>query len=217
MCIRDRLPTEAITSIIVEACPRRLLESELQALVARSEGNPLFAIELAQAAAQTGADLPGSIEELITARIDRLSARQRSSVRLASIFGARFEGTDFEEVTKASAFDLEPDLSQIEEIFAIEQGVVRFRQLLYRDVAYASLPFARRKRLHRVVGEHLEATTTDVEAIATLLSEHFALSGDRRRCWRYSTMAAQRAQRQHSPADAGMLYRRALDLSLIHI
>jgi len=205
------LPVDAITVIITDACPRPLLRHELQRLVERAQGNPLFAIELALAAATPGAELPGSIEELIIARIDRLTAQQRRSVRLASVFGSRFELNDFAALATAAAYDLEPDLAGIEEIFSVEDGVASFRQLLYRDAAYSSLPFARRKRLHKTVGEHLETTADDLDAVSTLLSEHFALAQERRKCWRYSMKAAARATRQHSPADAEALYRRALD------
>jgi class 3 adenylate cyclase/tetratricopeptide (TPR) repeat protein len=207
------LNPDAIEDIIIDACPVKLTSSEVAHLVGRAQGNPLFAIELARAAATSSTDLPGSIEELIISRIDDLTARERRSVRLASIFGARFELADFRALADSTKYDLEPDLGQIEEIFVVEDGVAAFRQLLYRDAAYSSLPFGRRKRLHKAVGEHLEATVGDLDAISTLLSEHFALAVDRRKCWKYSVQAAGRAERQHSPADAEVLLRRAIGLA----
>lgn len=208
------LPDEAIRAIIVEVCSRRLTSKELDRLVTRAQGNPLFAIELAQAATSPGSDLPETVEELIIGRIDRLPPRHRRSVRLASVLGPRFDHAQFAAIANASDFDLEPDLSSIPEIFDMgADGTVEFQQLLYRDVAYASVSFARRKRLHLLIARQLETSVDDVDAIAALLSEHFRLGEDRRRCWKYSILAADRARRQHSPSDAEQLYRRAVDFA----
>src|SRR5258708_1797461 len=63
------------------------------ALADRAGGNPLFVIELVAAAAEQGstASLPGSIEQLLTSRIDTLAPFDRLLLRDASVMGARVD------------------------------------------------------------------------------------------------------------------------------
>ena len=209
------LDDAAVRTILIEACPRPLSAQELDQLVERAQGNPLFAIELAGVAARTGGPsegLPDTIEELIVARIDRLGPRGRLAVRLASVLGRRFSSDDYAAFVHQTGHNAETDLTVLADIFELDDdGAVSFRQLLHREAAYASVPFGQRTRLHLQAGALLETAASDTDAIAALLSQHFELGGDRARCWSYSVQAAERAMAQYSPADAVSLYRRALD------
>ena len=65
-------------------------------LLARSEGNPLYAEEL------LGADsdvVPGALGDLLLARVDALSGRTVELLRLASVNGARIDSALLAEVS----------------------------------------------------------------------------------------------------------------------
>ena len=88
-------------------------------------------------------------------------------------------------------------------------GSWRFRHALFRDVAYEGLPFARRRRMHKDVGELLEAGVAGEPDVA-LLSQHFWLAGDAERTWRYSLAAGDQAWRAYAVSESIAAYRRAL-------
>ena len=184
---------------------------EIAELNDRSGGNPLFLLELLQAARSAGSvsGLPDSIEGMVTAEIDRLPNRDRRILRYASVLGVAF------------------DASLVEALFddrdAVDQGVwgrlasfldhegaggYRFRHALMRDAAYEGLPYRRRKELHARVGNAILASSPDQ---AELLSMHFFLAGDDRRAWRYSGIAAKRAQAAYANIEASRFFERAID------
>ncbi len=152
------------------------LSDELRGrLVARAAGNPLYLEELLRAvegAGSTGAfeavdALPDSLSGLLLARIDRLDEHSRALLRVASVVGQRFpvgivhsiQGADFEALVRR--------LVQLdhEELTATErerpERVHLFRHALLQEVAYQSLLYARRRELHRRIGEHLEALNAE--------------------------------------------------------
>ncbi|TMK97438.1 MAG: tetratricopeptide repeat protein [Actinobacteria bacterium] len=90
-----------------------------------------------------------------------------------------------------------------------EPGVFRFRHVLIRDAAYEGLPFRRRRELHRRVAERIERTGGG--ELAELLSLHFFNAEQYEKAWRYSRVAGERAEAKYALADAGDLYRRALE------
>lgn len=139
-------------------------------LVMRAAGNPLFLEELLRAvegAPDTIDALPDSLSGLLLARIDRLDEHSRALLRVASVVGQRFpvgivhsiHGADFEALVRR--------LLQLdhEELTATErerpERVHLFRHALLQEVAYQSLLYARRRELHRRIGEHLEAAHAD--------------------------------------------------------
>ena len=89
----------------------------------------------------------------------------------------------------------------------------KFRHNLFRDVAYGSLPFGLRKRLHQRIGTVLEARSDDTARDADQLSLHFSLAGDNERTWQYSTLAGDRARDRYANVEAADFYGRALAAS----
>ena len=92
------------------------------------------------------------------------------------------------------------------------EGYVRFRRSVVRDAAYATLPFALRRRLHAAVAARLEQEqSTALDEIAPMLSLHYARAGDDAKAWTYSRLAAGLATTRLAFADAAVLHRRALE------
>ncbi len=143
-----------------------LLDAELrERLVARAAGNPLFLEELLRAVEDGGEaidTLPDSLSGLLLARIDRLDERSRALLRVASVVGQRFPIGVVQSVHERDYETLVRSLTQLdaEDITLVEreqpERVHLFRHALLQEVAYQSLLYARRRELHRRIGEHLE-------------------------------------------------------------
>ena len=88
----------------------------------------------------------------------------------------------------------------------------RFLHALYPQILYEGLPAARRRQLHRRVGESKETAFISRSAeIAAELAVHFEQAGDAPRAVRYLGQAAQNALRRSAGREAADLLTRALE------
>jgi len=194
---------------------------ERDALVGRAGGNPLFLGELLRsyASAPGGAALPDSLEAVVATQIDRLAADDRRLLRYAAVLGPMFETTRLGDLvageTSRSAAATVRRLRTFLE--PAGPGWVRFRNQCYREVAYETLGFARRRELHARAGEAIEASLGDAAADrAEILSFHFLHAQQYDRCWRYALIGAERARAKYANVEAAELYERAL-LAASHV
>jgi len=162
-------------------------DADVDAIVKRAEGNPLFVEELARAIADGGAarDLPPTIAAAAEARLSVLSPDARQVLRAAAIFGERFwPGAIARLVGPTAASKMATHLDSLEKLevvsaepssrFATEHEYV-FRHALVRDAAYAMLTDDDRVIGHALAAEWLEPRGAD----AAVLARHYEL-GDRR-------------------------------------
>ncbi|HEY7827109.1 MAG TPA: AAA family ATPase, partial [Candidatus Limnocylindrales bacterium] len=82
-------PDAVIRVALAASGTAALSDSDLALITERAAGNPLFARELASAAAERGSleDLPDRLESLLASRIDRLDGRGRALLRRAAVLG----------------------------------------------------------------------------------------------------------------------------------
>jgi class 3 adenylate cyclase/tetratricopeptide (TPR) repeat protein len=187
----------------------------LQALTERSDGNPLFVLELLHAlqAEDDLEALPHSIEGLIAARIDRLPAEDRTILRHVSVLGAGFwDGHIATVLPAAEGQQATTVLARLGDLLEIQpSGWVRFRHALVHDVAYAGLPFGVRSRLHGQIADSiLRSATADPGDQAALLSLHFAYAQRYPEAWRFARLAGDAARELFANIEAITLYQRAL-------
>jgi class 3 adenylate cyclase/tetratricopeptide (TPR) repeat protein len=187
----------------------------LEALTERSGGNPFFLSELVAAALAGAAldELPGSVEALMAANIDRLEPSERTVLRYAAVLGASFETSLLTEALHEEIPSLDDDLwSRLEEFLGEDEpGVLRFRHALIRDASYEGLPYRRRRELHTRVGETIERRAgARVDDEAERLSLHFFHAHDLEKAWRYSRIAGERAAAIYANAEAATFFERAL-------
>jgi class 3 adenylate cyclase/tetratricopeptide (TPR) repeat protein len=209
------LTDDDIRRVAIEASERSLSDGTLDLIVERSQGNPLFALELTRAAGRGEvAQLPDSVEKVISSRIDELGPGLRRLVRVAAVFGNSFDVDDLapvlEQIVAAKGID-DPGLAGI--IEHRSGATWAFRHALYRDAAYEGLPFRQRQNLHGAVANSLEQRASDPSSIAGLLSLHFHEARDRAKTWHYSLIAGRKAASAGANADAAASLRRALSLA----
>ncbi len=187
-------------------------EDDLEDLLRRGITNPLFLLELVRAGIAGDAATPDSIEALVTARIDTLSAKDRLLLREASVLGSVVDAQLLAEAVGANGLRAPARWSSLSGFLRpTGDSTLRFEQGLYREVAYNGLSFRRRRQLHAGVGRVLERRAgEDWASTSELLSLHFHEARDWERTWRYSVVAGDRAESQYAHVEAAGFYRRAL-------
>jgi class 3 adenylate cyclase/tetratricopeptide (TPR) repeat protein len=209
------LPSDEAARLALAAAGELALSEELLEKVSeRSGGNPLFVRELVAASRGGVAELPETVDTLITTRIDTLEPGDRFLLRNAAVIGARFELDLLADVLADELEDV-GDLDRwrrLGEFVAWEDtNTLRFTHDLFRTVAYEGLSFRRRREIHGRVATVLEqrAGAGAVE-LAPLLSLHFLHAESYEKAWRYSVAVGELAQRRSANVVAAELFERAL-------
>ena len=193
-----------------------LLPHELDNVVARAEGNPLFLGEMLRMIRDTGsADrLPESLDDVISKEIDTLPPLTRQMLRYASVLGRSFRRTVLDEFLTPDSVGLD-DATERELGRFIEgnaEGRMQFRHVVVHDVAYEGLSYRRRRELHARAGNVIERMAgDDTDAVAEYLATHYALSGAHEKVWHYARVAADRAKKAFANAEAASQFRKAID------
>jgi DNA-binding SARP family transcriptional activator len=156
-------------------------------LSAAADGNPLFAEELVAMLVEDDvlvpsggswvatADLaavriPPTISALLAARLDRLGAGERAVIERASVVGKEFSRAAVVELSPEAARPsvdthllalMRKELIRPDRSPHAGEDAFRFRHLLIRDAAYASLPKRQRAELHEAFAVWLDASTDD--------------------------------------------------------
>jgi class 3 adenylate cyclase/tetratricopeptide (TPR) repeat protein len=209
----DDASLRALVIAATEAAPLR--NHEIESIVAKAAGSPLVVEEWTAAARSLGSveAVPDSLHAAIAAQIDSLSPVTRRALTYASVLGRSFRRRVLDAVLAEELFVLDEAVELELEGFLEGDGEarLRFRNGLVSDVAYESLAYRTRARLHRTTAETVERISEDVITDADILAYHFWRAGDHARTWRYSLSAADRARRAYANADAAMQLERALD------
>ncbi|GAC1483701.1 MAG: AAA family ATPase [Candidatus Dormibacteria bacterium] len=201
-----------LNSVETSTLISRLLEIEEipqalhRAILERSGGNPLFCEEFLRMvieeqqlvrvedrwSAPAGAldvRVPETIHTLLAARLDALPEAQKRTLRGASIIGERFTA----DQVKTLLIDLDVDGALLEllrkglvlEDSATTDAGLRFKHLLFRDVAYGALAKKDRADLHHRFATYLDSVRGDrgaeyPEIIGYHASRAFELSREMR-------------------------------------
>jgi class 3 adenylate cyclase len=205
----------------VESVPEPLW----QLIATRSQGNPFVGEELLHALQESGtfsvsdgtcrlapgalaqlasaSNLPDTVEGLITSRIDRLTATQQLTLKVASVIGPVFTlGT----LAVIHPVELEPE-RLVEQLFALQQaGLVliesfepeltyAFKHALGCEVAYNLMSFGQRRRLHRQLAEAYEAAGPPLRVSAAQMAHHWRQAEEPARAMVYLAQAGEEALR----------------------
>ena len=144
---------------------RRILES--------AEGNPLFVEQMLALAVEEDSreQIPPSIQALLAARLDRLSASERDVMERAAVIGREFTAGAVawlagEELVSSTLLALvRRDLIEPERSLIPGDDGFRFRHILIRDAAYMGVSKESRGRLHERYADWLERAAPDLDEI----------------------------------------------------
>ena len=142
-------------------------------LLEKTGGNPLFLEEVMLDVAECGeematARIPDTIQALIASRIDRLDPPSKALLQHASVIGRTFWAGAVEYLASAESLDdviqdlLLRDLVVGESRSSLSnETAYRFKHVLIRDVAYASLTKSARAKNHAQFAEWLRKRGAD--------------------------------------------------------
>ena len=203
----------------------------------QTEGNPLFVDEVVKLlAAEGGLDrardsgggtptIPQSVREVIAERLHRLPPECVEVLTLAAVLGREFSHDALGRVVELGSDEL---LDVLDEAIAARvvaempgtPGRLRFSHALIGDVLYDALPPGRRARIHRTIGDALEAMyAPDPEPHLTELCHHFfeaIPAGDAGKALAYARRAGDRAGATLAYEEAVRLYGLALKALEVH-
>ena len=238
---------ELIDSVLGTAVP----DAARTRLVDRAGGNPLFIEEMLESLLDRGliehddggwtvADLPADIEipdtvqAVVAARIDLLGPSEKAALQAAALVGRIFwTGPVYALVEE------QPDLRILEDRDFIRRRAASslegereyaFKHAITRDVAYESIPKAKRARWHADFAEWILRGIGVRDEVAPILAHHYAaavgpevadlawghdqgrLEDLRRHAIRWLRRAGELAMSRYELDDAAALFRQAIDL-----
>jgi class 3 adenylate cyclase/tetratricopeptide (TPR) repeat protein len=212
----DLTSGEAEEMIIEATKATPLRPHEIDAIVARGGGNPLFLGEILRVVRESGSieELPDSLGTVVSAGIDALPPLTRRVLQYCSVFGRSFRVATVQKILAEDGLVLDAATREVLGGFLEEpgEGRLRFRTAMVRDVAYDSLSFRRRQDLHlRAAAAIEEDSVDDSDDAADQLALHYSLGGHHQRTWHYARIAANRAMRSYANIEAAAHYENALD------
>lgn len=207
-----------------------------QLIEQKAQGNPFFIEEVVRALVDEGAveihdgrfraterihevTIPGTIQEVVMARVDALPLRKRQLLQTASVVGMSFHVHVVREVLDEA--DVSESLHALEEAeFLVPSDRLpgeefAFKHPLLQEVIYDGLLHARREELHARVAEAIEREMSpDVPGYEGMLALHFGKGGKARRAEEYLFRAGDRAARAAAPSEALHFFEEASKLYL---
>jgi class 3 adenylate cyclase/tetratricopeptide (TPR) repeat protein len=207
-------------------------------ILQRTDGNPFFIEEVIRALLDRGAleqreeglywnpqqssaefSIPGNVQALLAARIDRLEKDVRHTLQLASVIGRNFYRRVLDMISEY-AVSLDEQLNELENLALIREAArlpeleYTFRHALTRDATYATILHRQRRQFHKRVGEAFETLFPDrLEEEAHRLAEHFKEALILDKAQHYYTMAGDQAMRLSANQEAAEHYTRGLALA----
>jgi class 3 adenylate cyclase/tetratricopeptide (TPR) repeat protein len=174
----DRLPDEDVDALLRALAPD-LPPDTANRVRQRSEGVPLYAVEIVRMLTEGGkagpgsaagigtrpVEIPESLHALLAARIDALPAAERSLLLGAAVLGRRFRPEALAALAGVDRATLGRRLGALlrREFLAVDddpaspgRGQVSFVQDLVREVAYNTLSRRERRSRHLAVIDYLE-------------------------------------------------------------
>ncbi|MEQ9813153.1 MAG: adenylate/guanylate cyclase domain-containing protein [Azospirillaceae bacterium] len=184
-----------------QVCESTLADAPLiEGLVERAGGNPLFLEQLLRHARSGDPDsVPGTIQSLVQATVDKLSPVDRRTIEAASVIGQRVDTSLVAHLTGSQ---------HVETAQLIEKNLLRphggdfiFVHALIRDAVYVSLLGKRRRDLHDRAA--IWFRSRDLR----LCAEHLALAGSAAAAQAFRVAAEEELGKYHYETALGLIER----------
>ena len=214
-----RLDAAGVAELVAAVAPARAGAAAL--LHERTEGLPFLVLEYLAAVGEDGelpALLPGGARDLLAARVRGVGDAARQVLATAAVLGRSFE---VDTARAASGRSDEEAVAALEELAArglvheVAGDVYDFGHGLLRDLVYEQTSLARRRLLHRRVGEALAAAARGrrpQEPPAASIARHLELGGAPAEAAGYHRLAGDQARAVFANREALGHYRAAADL-----
>ncbi len=203
----------------------------------KAQGNPFFLEEVVRTLVDQGAvervdgrfraterihdvTIPDTLHEVVMARVDRLPARRRSLLQLASVIGRSFHERVLVGVVGDAASVSEDLRALVDAEFVVPWDQTRsvewaFAHPLLHEVTYDGLLETRRETFHHSVADAIDANLADdVPGRAGMLAWHYGKGGDTARAEEFLFRAGEDAARVAASSEALRFFQEASKLYL---
>ena len=158
--------------------------------------------------------VPDTIHGLLLARLDRLPPAGRDLLQVASVIGRQFSAEPLQVIAEApkqqTVLKLLTELSESEMtrlITADPEWTYLFQHAMTHEVAYESLPYARRQQLHAAVARWLAAKYKhNLKPLHSVLAYHYSRADNHAKAVQYAILAADEARNIFANREAIDLY-----------
>jgi class 3 adenylate cyclase/tetratricopeptide (TPR) repeat protein len=233
----DQLSTGTSRELVRSILDGAEVVPEIQELILqRTGGNPLFVEELTHSLRENGAiqkhdhryvlsqspseiSVPGTIEGIISARLDRLEDNLKRTMQVASVIGRDFAFRILQTITGMRE-DLKSHLVNLQGLeFIYEKQLFPeleyiFKHAITQEVAYNSLLQKRRKEIHERIGEAIEQIYAErLEESYEMLAYHFDHGEVWEKAFRYLSRSGDKARLAYANQEAITHYTRAIEVS----
>jgi TOMM system kinase/cyclase fusion protein len=217
----DRLSSAFTASMITRVSKERELPAEMiRQLVATTDGVPLFVEELTRMVldswhptsdswTNTPLAIPGTLHELLLARLDRLRGLGKDVAQLAAVLGRDFHYqlvrhvSTFDEMSLQQGLDLLVAAGLLHHQGKPPDAKYMFKHALIQQAAYQSLVKSERQRHHRRTAQVLtEVFSETIELEPELLAYHHAEAGNTSEAATFWEKAGQRATQRSALVEA---------------
>lgn len=211
----------------------------------RAEGHPFFTQELVLAMRDAGhlevrdgrcsvsasADVtalqeyPDTVEGVVASRLDRLSADEQTTAKVASVIGRSFALRVLRDIHPSGLNEgpLRRALASLERLGIVQaerrgsEDAFTFAHVILQQVTYDRLLYAQRRGLHRAVAEWIEREERDALASHyAVLARHWDLAGEPPRTLLYLDLAGDQAAASFANEEVISLLSRAQKLAAEH-
>jgi len=206
-------------------------------IMQKSEGNPYFIEEVVRSLIDQGLvvqdesgthwhaaegeshfDIPGNLQTLLVARMDRLAEESRRILQVASVVGRSFYYRILQHLVDLAMNELDQHLLSLERTQLIQEAArlpeleYMFRHALTREAAYSTILLKQRRAFHRRIGETLERLFPEqLDELAPQLAVHFSESRQADKAFTYYMMAGDNALRLFAIKEALANYDQAME------
>jgi DNA-binding CsgD family transcriptional regulator/tetratricopeptide (TPR) repeat protein len=185
-------------------------------IIRRAQGNPLFCEELLAARRSGLEQLPPTIRDLLSERVDELDTAGRAVVDVGSVLGDRFDHRLLVEVASMDPGEL---LAGVRDALERDLLVVEpdgrgyaFRHGLLREAVHDALPPGDRLRWHTAAADVLERRPSLADAALARCAHHRDAAGDGDRALPAHVAAGAHAESVYGFAEAAHHLIRATEL-----
>ena len=229
----EPLPVGDIRRLVQARLGVEFLPEALARQVAKkAEGNPLFAEEIVSFLTERellhakggklefdpgamAVGLPASVQSILSARVDRLSPKDRALLQAASVIGRRFDSELLAVAAKETDIDNRLSAMQALDLVHTDGGSTDyvFKHALARESLYESLLTERRQGLHARIAEEIEHRSGNrLAEVAEILAYHYSHTSRVGKAFAYLSLAGTKSLSIYSLDEAATHLTAALAL-----
>jgi pimeloyl-ACP methyl ester carboxylesterase/sugar-specific transcriptional regulator TrmB len=161
-------------------------------------------------------EIPHTIQDLISRRINDLRDEERDVLDCASVVGEHFSSDLIEEVTGFNRLQVLRRLNRIERKYQLihsSDGKYRFDHSKIREVLYQAIAPELRKEYHSLIAENLEKSYKNhLDDEINQLAYHYYKSSNSQKAIPYLTEAGKRSRKQYAVFETIRSFSKALEM-----